>query len=52
MNYYFNKNDVQGRGETELTNYYSTQLPYVNQNLLPQPQTPNSNPVVLDIKGN
>ncbi len=52
MNYYFNKNDVQGRGETELTNYYDTQLPHVNQNLLPQSQTPNSNPVVLDIKGN
>lgn len=48
MYYYSNKNDV--RGETELTNYYSTQLPHVNQNLLPSSQAPNSQ-ISIDTKG-
>jgi len=51
INYYFNKNDEKGRGATELTNYYSTQLPHVNQNLLPSSQAPNSQ-ISIDTKGN
>ncbi|MCT7617524.1 hemagglutinin repeat-containing protein [Aliarcobacter butzleri] len=50
INYYFNKNDEKGRGATELTNYYSTQLPHVNQNLLPSSQAPNSK-ISIDTKG-
>ncbi|KLE08937.1 hemagglutinin repeat-containing protein [Aliarcobacter butzleri] len=48
MYYYSNKNDA--RGETKLTNYYSTQLPHVNQNLLPSSQAPNSQ-ISIDTKG-
>lgn len=48
MYYYSNKNDA--RGETKLTNYYSTQLPHVNQNLLPSSQAPNSK-ISIDTKG-
>lgn len=50
INYYFNKNDEKGRGATELTNYYSTQLPHVNQNLLSSSQAPNSK-ISIDTKG-
>lgn len=48
MYYYSNKNDA--RGETKLTNYYSAQLPHVNQNLLPSSQAPNSK-ISIDTKG-
>lgn len=48
MYYYSNKNDA--RGETKLTNYYSTQLPHVNQNLLPSSQISN-NQTLINTKG-
>ena len=52
FNYY---TDPKGtNGQSLLTNYYTTQLPHVDQSLLPPSQQTTkmgSNPVVIDVKG-
>lgn len=51
FNFYANPNDKYERGQTELTTYYTEQLPHVDQSLLPQSQQTTktgSNPVMIN----